>query len=159
MNKTAIKRMTTAANKLMKSAGRVYRHMAEDHALLYTVDGRTVACDSYRALRFPVDLPDLPHAIHNDWGRSVVKIIDQNKKICIELVPLPSVGSIKQAIAEKQKHIPLGPLHVNPRYLLDMVRALPKAGAWINPKGGYSSPIYFCDEDGADGLLMPVRVV
>jgi len=158
MNKTTVKKMTAAARKIIKSAARVDKRSGRNTALLYTVDGRSVVCDSYRALRYPADLPDLPHAEYNDFGRSAAALMDHDLKGCTVSVPLPSVDSIKQAISEKQKHIPLGPVHVNPKYLLDMVQAIPDADARINPRRGDISPIYFRDIDGADGLLMPVRV-
>lgn len=73
-------------------------------------------------------------------------------------VELPSVAEVKtfQAAHGKKEPMPIdeGARYVDPRYLLDMLQALPGATAWTGPKP--NSAIWFETEKG-DGILLPVR--
>lgn len=128
---------------------------------LFARGNRFVICDGYRLLRLTNDISSLPH-VENDFNvDSVMNSVDPTA----EALVLPTIGELRTYIIEnKVKHgkkIDIRPycldgvIWCNPKYLIDMLQALP--GCTAHKPRSRSSPIYFRAPNGDDGILLPVR--
>lgn len=120
-----------------------------------------VVCDGYRLIRLAKDIPSLPH-VENDFNVGGI-MLDATPSA--EFLPLPTIGELRSYIAahkvcrgrktECEPYCLGAYVWCNPKYLLDMLQALPKCTA-CKPKSPIS-PIYFVEPNGDDGILLPVR--
>lgn len=126
------------------------------------VDGRYCIMDGFRAFRFSADLPSIRRAIHTfDYDKFFSPFSRD-----AETLPPVSRAEIKEFIAVSGQtrtkcSVPFTPAAwpawyaVNPFYLLDVLDAMPDAVFYL-PES-YFKPLYFADDDGNDGILLPVR--
>ena len=126
-------------------------------------EDKFVVCDGYRLLRLNADITSLPHV---GSGLDVGSIMGPYPKGAGQLA-LPAAGEVKAFLAAEKarkeqegKRFRLRPyclegwMYVNPRYLLDMMQALP--GCTAERPERQIDPIYFRAENG-DGILCPMR--
>ncbi len=121
-------------------------------------DGKYCIVDGYRAFRFSADLPSIPRA-KCPFEYSKVIPQDATRRGTLQI---PSRADIRAYIAEMGatrskpgKPFFLLPWYaVNPFYLLDVLDAIPDAVFYV-PEC-YNKPLYFADENGNDGILLPV---
>ena len=155
------KAMQTPDRATVAAIKRIIRNASSgEYAGLFWAGERWNVCDGFRLLRLRHDMPDLPH-VENDLNTTFLL---RHVGPTDEELPLPSVADLKAFIAaEKAKHGRLAKtpyllgdfILVNPQYLLDVIQALPGCRAY--KPATPLSPIYFCTEDGDDGILMPIR--
>lgn len=121
---------------------------------------RWAVCDGYRFIRVNSKPESIPEA---DGGVNLDACIPPDVRAA-DVVDLPNVAEIKAAMADlkakygrdwREKPIEAAPgWWCRPKFLLDMIQALPGGKAY-RPKGG-TSAMYYESEDG-DALLLPVR--
>lgn len=128
-------------------------------------DGKQCFCDGYRAVRLvnPLPFPERPE----DLG----DFIDLSKIIMMPdhatEMELPSISELSAYIktykAEHKKSKDPARFDfgadskiVNAQFLLDMMSIMPDAKAYENKNNKFSG-IYFVDDEGNDGILLPVR--
>lgn len=156
-------------DKKANSAGRVNvckrmdkGSLRAEIAGIHEQGGRYCITDGYRAFRFSADLPSIRRAIHTfDYGNLFSPFSRD-----AETLPPVSRAEIKEFIAvsgqtRSKCNIPFTPAAwpawyaINPFYLLDALDAMPDAVFYL-PES-YFKPLYFADDAGNDGILMPVR--
>ena len=124
---------------------------------IFEKDGFYCACDGYRLVRLKYDVASLPHIVNN--STTISKMVESavGDKIPLEL---PTIAELKAHI----KRYPVkngvkpfligGVIPANPKYILDMLNALPDCKAYLPQK--LHLPVYFEAESG-DGILLPIR--
>lgn len=128
---------------------------------IFAYGDRFVVCDGYRLLRLTNDISSLPH-VENDFDvASAMRGVGPTT----EILRLPTVGELRSFIiannVKRGRRLLPAPyclddyIFVNPKYLIDMIQALPECTAY-KPKKPVS-PIYFEAPNGDDGILLPVR--
>lgn len=118
-------------------------------------DGRACLCSGFHAVRLQgVTLGSIPTV--DAWeglGRAM-----ERPASGLYRIELPTVAEVKAHQATNGKDSPLridgGRRWVDPRYMLDMLQALPGAVAYATDRA--TAPIWF-DSDHGDGILLPVR--
>lgn len=157
----------STSRSVVAAITRIYKNCEKTHPKhpnlfgIFTRGDRFVVCDGYRLLRLTNDISSLPH-VENDFNvDSVMKGVDPTT----ETIKLPTIGELRAYIIENSarhgnktvvKSYCLGGfVWCDPKYLLDMLQALPGCVAY-KPKSR-SSPIYFNAPNGDDGILMPVK--
>ena len=114
---------------------------------IFSYEDRFVICDGYRLIRLRKDVSSLPH-VKNDFDvGAVMKDIDPTA----EPLQLPGIGELRAYIAahkvrrglrkECKSYCLGGYVWCDPKYLLDMLQALPGCTAYM-PQSPIS-PIYF----------------
>lgn len=156
-----------AAKRIYKSAAQCTN--ASAHGYWMDSDGRQCLCDGYRAVRL-ADCYELPKVEEGLRTYDLTKCIPTD---CTERVELPELGELKAAIKIWKVEHPKRKGYTTPvcrhdfgegkpefdaQYLVDMMEALSGAEAYINPKRGELSGIYF-KGDAGDGVLLPMRKV
>lgn len=158
-----------AAQRILKIAQGQYRE-----ALWKAYRGKdaVIICDGFRAVRFNLDtapsLEEHPEEFYDypDIGR----IVDDQKKANDVPVNVPSLGELRAFIktekarlkAKKEKGVRLilqtagQEVHVDAKYLLDMLEALPGATVTASKRKTQTTALYFIAENG-DGVLFPLR--
>lgn len=117
--------------------------------------GRYCVCSGYHAARLPgARFDSIPAA----KGLESLDQAMQRPASGLYEIELPSVADCKAFKATHGKHDPMpidkGRRWVDPRYLLDMLQALPGAKVYATDRP--TAPIWFESEQG-DGILLPVR--
>ncbi len=165
--KSGTKSIVTAANRIIKNAESLKKHLLAGMFTNQTRDGSTLycVCDTYMAIRFNAKplLPEIDSEYHGQEMQleQIVKPMDGSKEIA-----LPDISEIKVYIKThkiKEKNNPKKVadyllneelnLWVNPQYLLNAMECLPDCKAYVANR---ISPIYFKAENG-DGVVMPVN--
>lgn len=155
-SKPAAPKTVTAACK------RIYKNLAETSPLygVMTAEDMSVVCDGNHGVYLRTASPDLPAA--KDDGSRFVKILrDIEEAPRLGELPLPTVKELKTWIKtcplNHGKHVEsynLGGMLVNPKYLLDILEALPGCIAY-RPKNKISVILFVSGDDR--GILGPVR--
>ena len=165
--KSGTKSIVTAANRIIKNAELLKKHLLTGMFTNQTRDGSTLycVCDSFVAIRFnekPL-LPEIDSKYHGQEMQleQIVKPMDDSKEIS-----LPNISELKVYIKThkiKEKNNPKKVadylfneelnLWVNPQYLLNAMECLPDCKAYAANR---VSPIYLKAENG-DGVVMPVN--
>lgn len=124
-------------------------------------EGRYCIVDGYRLFRFSEDLPSIQRAKYEfDYNKVIPQDPTRNGTM-----QAPSRADIRAYIAEtgatrskppKKPFFLLPWYAVNPFYLLDILDAVPDAVFYV-PEC-YNKPLYFADDNGNDGILLPVFV-
>lgn len=152
----------SAAKRILKTAVQ-----ANKEALTYAPiqNNKQCVCDGYRAVRLVNPLAGLPELPENIEYVDLDSIIKRNSDMTeIELPDITKLSAyIKTYRAEHGKKasrpmFDFGEEYqvVGAEYLLDMLLLIPNAKAYAKHKG-YYSPIYFENEIGDDGVLMPIN--
>lgn len=151
---SAVKKIIASAKKTPQTA---------QHGI-YSIGGRYIACDGYRAVSLVSDIPDLPHTERGFDIRPFIKNAAESSETTVEL---PSIHDLKVLIAAENKAAKVNRNHTkapicisgfwycNPKFLLEMLQALPECTAYM-PQDAHSA-MYFLAPDGSEGILMPVR--
>lgn len=163
--KASYKPSLAAVKRLLKNAGTCREALTK----AWWADGLWWVCDGHRAVGLKEAVDTIPTYDPEIDKYEPVNIAQATKPLLdgtyMEEVALPEKGEIKQAIADwkaggKQFNWPeimVGEKLVNAQYLLDMVEILPQAKAYREPNDRVIWPIYFKDEDGNVGTLLPAR--
>lgn len=165
--KSGTKSIVTAANRIIKNAESLKKHLLEGMFTNQTRDGSTLycVCDSFVAIRFNEKpfLPEIDSKYHGQEMQleQIVNPTDGSKEIA-----LPNISELKVYIKThkiKEKNNPKKVadyllneelnLWVNPQYLLNAMECLPDCKAYAANR---ISPIYLKAENG-DGVVMPVN--
>lgn len=154
--KTTPKTAISAINRIVKG---VKPGLERFKGIFYHGE-KYIVCDGFRLIRLNEDISSIPH-VENDFDVDSVMLGCSAEG---ETIELPTVGDLKAYIAantrkvgrrkETKAYFLDSVVYVNPKYLVDMIQALPGCTAY-RPKSPVS-PIYFTSENG-DGVLMPVR--
>lgn len=129
-------------------------------------DGLWVVCDGFRMVGLKEAVPSI-----QTYDENVDKYQTMNARGVwfplfdgspLEEVEIPQKGEIKQGIldakakGDKKAYIKVGVRFFNAQYLLDMVEILPNAKMYQADDNQFH-PIYFRDEEGNIGVLLPIR--
>ena len=156
-----------AAERVIKSAKKQERPALHG---AWIADGMQYICDAYRAARFPepLDLPKIPENIPPIDAARFFAAADQNAGARLNL---PDVHTLKAYIktekaarkAAGDKRPPVWDFGenlpaVNAEFLLDFIELFPDATATANKYNPLLGMIYFSTPDGAEGVLLPVKM-
>jgi len=142
---------------------RVYSKMPEKWEGVFNADGSAAVCNGCQAIFLRSSAPDLPAAKDPDGssGANLAKFVKSLEDAGhTDTLPLPSVKSLKtwlKCYDTKKSHdavYDLDGIHVNARYLLNMLEALPGATAY-RPANLYEGILFTAGEDR--GILMQVK--
>lgn len=163
--KASYKPSLAAVKRLLKNVGTQREALTK----AWWAEGLWWVCDGYRAVGLKEAVDTIPTYDPEVDKYEPVNIAGVAKPLLdgtyMEEVALPEKGEIKQAIADwkaggkqfKWPEIMVGEKLVNAQYLLDMVEILPQAKAYREPNDKVLSSIYFRDEDGNVGILLPMK--
>lgn len=133
---------------------------------IFEQSGKFCACDGFRIVRLNNDLDSLPHVEKDRPQVNLSGIMDQAIREKAEQVETPSAAELKEFISKAKAKAKannekapvivykIGCAWVNPQYLLDMIEILPDCQIFVTDR---KKPLYFCTNDGEDGVLLPVN--
>lgn len=149
----APKTVTAACKRIMKG------NSAEIHRGVHSLDGWTFVMDTAHAVYLrgsSLDLPPVPETLR-DFSKSILGLLAKTEPEAKgEKLNLPTVKEVKTWMKLNKKGTPydLGGVLVDPRFLVDMLEALPGCEA-IRPDH-YKKPILFKSGENR-GILMQIR--
>lgn len=128
-------------------------------------NGMYCVCAGYRILRLKEDVACVKHIQATEHTPDLSHLVKDAADTATHQINLPSELDVKTYIARCKavagnKHTYSYQLsenvYVNPRYLLDMLQALPGCECWVYAERAGKTPIYF-NADNGDGVLIPDR--
>lgn len=122
----------------------------------YDAEGRQCMCDGYHAMRLRNPVDGFNEVKGMDLKTVWAGEDDNNTELSIPTPGEVKINKKKLAMGQDGYDFGDGLPMVNAAYLKDIMDCLPNAKAYVDPRRGELSSIFFRSEDG-DALLLPIR--